>query len=121
MDPAQPGFQGKNPLVRLDNSDAKFVDVIHTDGKPFCPFMGLGMGVSVGTVDFFVNGGEAQPGCIFDGKIYNITTIFDIVEITIDGKGERENYLKISELLQIKICKFFSSFCPHSYLQFSDM
>ncbi|XP_051170178.1 pancreatic lipase-related protein 2-like isoform X2 [Leptopilina boulardi] len=84
LDPAQPGFQGKNALVRLDNADAKFVDVIHTDGKPFCPFLGLGMEVSVGSVDFFVNGGLAQPGCIFDGKIYNITSIKDIVNITMD-------------------------------------
>lgn len=33
LDPAEPYFQGMPPFVRLDPTDAKFVDVIHTDGK----------------------------------------------------------------------------------------
>jgi len=32
LDPAEPYFQGTPPIVRLDPTDAKFVDVIHTDG-----------------------------------------------------------------------------------------
>lgn len=31
MDPAQPHFSNTDPLVRLDPTDATFVDVIHTD------------------------------------------------------------------------------------------
>lgn len=31
MDPAQPHFSNTDPLVRLDPTDAIFVDVIHTD------------------------------------------------------------------------------------------
>ena len=33
LDPANPGFNYDSPLVRLDKSDAKFVDIIHTDTK----------------------------------------------------------------------------------------
>ena len=33
LDPANPSFNSDSSLVRLDKSDAKFVDVIHTDIK----------------------------------------------------------------------------------------
>lgn len=35
LDPAEPYFEGTDATVRLDTSDAAFVDVIHTDGLPF--------------------------------------------------------------------------------------
>lgn len=40
LDPAEPCFQGTPELVRLDPSDAQFVDVIHTDGAPIVPNLG---------------------------------------------------------------------------------
>nr|KAI8754401.1 inactive pancreatic lipase-related protein 1-like [Biomphalaria glabrata] len=60
LDPAGPSFEDAPPEVRLDSSDALFVDVIHTDST-----LGIGMGtlVPMGTVDFYVNGGEDQPSC----------------------------------------------------------
>ncbi|XP_039996060.1 inactive pancreatic lipase-related protein 1-like isoform X1 [Xiphias gladius] len=63
LDPAEPYFQDTNVSVRLDTSDAVFVDVIHTDGLPFNPKLGLGMSQSVGHIDFYPNGGELMPGC----------------------------------------------------------
>lgn len=40
LDPAEPCFQGTPEEVRLDPSDAMFVDVIHTDSAPIFPFLG---------------------------------------------------------------------------------
>lgn len=56
LDPAGPLFYIFN--AHLTNSDAKFVDVIHTD-------MGiLGLAKEIGHVDFYVNYGvRPQPGC----------------------------------------------------------
>ncbi|XP_075698426.1 pancreatic triacylglycerol lipase-like [Rhinoderma darwinii] len=63
LDPAEPYFQGTPIEVRLDPSDASFVDAIHTDGAPMIPNIGLGMSQQVGHLDFFPNGGEEMPGC----------------------------------------------------------
>lgn len=35
LDPAEPHFSKTDPVVRLDPSDAIFVDIIHTDTTPF--------------------------------------------------------------------------------------
>ncbi|KAM7408088.1 hypothetical protein PAMA_001983 [Pampus argenteus] len=63
LDPAEPYFQNTDASVRLDASDAIFVDVIHTDGLPFDSKLGLGMSQPVGHIDFYPNGGELMPGC----------------------------------------------------------
>ncbi|XP_018335039.1 pancreatic triacylglycerol lipase-like [Agrilus planipennis] len=61
LDPAAPGFEYGNRTnernARLDNEDAKFVDIIHTNGRI------LGMLNPIGHVDFYPNGGVTQPGC----------------------------------------------------------
>ncbi|MCI4376463.1 hypothetical protein PGIGA_G00188840 [Pangasianodon gigas] len=63
LDPAEPYFQGCPTLVRLDPSDALFVDVIHSDALPMVPYLGFGMSQAVGHLDFYPNGGEHMPGC----------------------------------------------------------
>ncbi|XP_047458179.1 inactive pancreatic lipase-related protein 1-like [Mugil cephalus] len=63
LDPVEPYFQNTDVSVRLDSSDATFVDVIHTDGSPFDSRLGLGMSEPVGHIDFYPNGGELMPGC----------------------------------------------------------
>lgn len=64
LDPAEPYFQNMDKVVRLDPSDALFVDIIHTDGAPFYSTdVGFGMSQSCGHVDYFPNGGHDQPGC----------------------------------------------------------
>ncbi|XP_054262541.1 lipase member I-like [Macrosteles quadrilineatus] len=61
LDPAGPGFTLMSKTRRLDPSDAKFVDVIHTNG-------GLQGDIQTcGHIDFYMNGGITQPGC-FDDK-----------------------------------------------------
>ncbi|XP_044944091.1 lipase member I [Mustela lutreola] len=57
LDPAGPKFSGKSPKDRLAYTDAKFVDVIHSDTN------GLGIKEPVGHIDFYPNGGKTQPGC----------------------------------------------------------
>ncbi|XP_036591713.1 inactive pancreatic lipase-related protein 1-like [Trichosurus vulpecula] len=63
LDPAESSFEGAPEEVRLDPSDALFVDVIHTDAAPLIPNLGFGTTQPVGHLDFFPNGGEEMPGC----------------------------------------------------------
>lgn len=57
LDPAGPLFTRRNINNRLDPTDARYVQVIHTnDGR-------LGFGVKSGHVDYYPNGGRSQPGC----------------------------------------------------------
>jgi pimeloyl-ACP methyl ester carboxylesterase len=55
LDPAGPWFINTKNEVRLDSSDAKFVDVIHSDA-PGVLHLGLGIGQPAGHVDFYPNG-----------------------------------------------------------------
>lgn len=58
LDPALPLFEGNSSNRRLTPSDARFVDVIHTDGGI------LGNPTAMGHADFYPNGGRPlQPGC----------------------------------------------------------
>lgn len=63
LDPAELAFTETDELVRLDPSDAQFVDVIHSDATPFVPKIGLGLYEPIGHLDFYPNGGFNQPGC----------------------------------------------------------
>ena len=70
LDPASPGFDGYSPDVKLDPSDADYVDVIHTDAVENQYNMykrlacgGLGTFRPSGHLDIYVNGGGDQPGC----------------------------------------------------------
>ncbi|XP_019941818.1 lipase member H [Paralichthys olivaceus] len=67
LDPAGPQFTGTAPELRLDSTDAQFVDVLHTD------IDALGYREPLGHIDFYPNGGTDQPGCpktIFSGTSY---------------------------------------------------
>lgn len=70
LDPAGPLFETQVPDARLDSSDAKFVDVIHSNGENL--FLGgLGSWQPMGHVDFYPNGGRMQKGCsnLFVGAV----------------------------------------------------
>ena len=64
LDAAAPLFEHEDLDVRLDESDAEFVDGIHTSTKKVAIATGIGMMKQVGHVDFYVNGGPKQPGCL---------------------------------------------------------
>lgn len=57
LDPALPFFATTNDDWKLDQGDAEFVDVIHTNAGLF------GKIERCGDVDFYVNGGRTQPQC----------------------------------------------------------
>ena len=58
LDPAGPLFSTTDPAVRLDPTDAQFVDAIHTDADRW------GMFQASGHIDFYPNGGLEQVGCL---------------------------------------------------------
>ncbi|CAG9854607.1 unnamed protein product [Phyllotreta striolata] len=57
LDPAGPLFDIRPADKRLNPSDADVVEVIHSDAGTF------GFKDSCGTIDFYPNGGNMQPGC----------------------------------------------------------
>lgn len=58
LDPALPFFSNVDHNSKLDQSDAKFVDIVHTNAGIF------GKIEASGHVDFYMNGGQMQPSCI---------------------------------------------------------
>ncbi|XP_008320702.1 inactive pancreatic lipase-related protein 1-like [Cynoglossus semilaevis] len=78
LDPTEPYFLDTDASVRLDTSDATFVDVIHTDGLPFGTKLGLGMSQPVGHIDFYPNGGEVMPGCSANkGSVSDLDAVWE--------------------------------------------
>ncbi|XP_052853460.1 phospholipase A1 [Drosophila gunungcola] len=65
LDPAKPYYLVNDTAEKLDRSDAKFVDVVHTD------VMMMGLLEALGHVDFYVNMGVTQPNC---GAFNNMDT-----------------------------------------------
>ena len=69
LDPAGPLFENEPIEARLDASDANYVDVYHTNAGDIIEFDNIfksgcfGYNGTIGTVDFWPNGGSHQPGC----------------------------------------------------------
>ncbi|XP_008581537.1 PREDICTED: pancreatic lipase-related protein 3 [Galeopterus variegatus] len=63
LDPAGPFFHNTPNEVRLDPSDANFVDVIHTNAARVLLELGTGTINACGHLDFYPNGGKHMPGC----------------------------------------------------------
>jgi pimeloyl-ACP methyl ester carboxylesterase len=60
LDPALPLFSVDSPNERLADTDATYVEVIHTNAGL------LGFDLPIGHTGFYPNGGRTQPGCIAD-------------------------------------------------------
>lgn len=79
LDPADPYFANTDKVVRLDPTDADFVDVIHTGGSTFDASPNRPTVQDYGHLDFYPNGGAPlecqEPGQQFlrnDGWVYGI-------------------------------------------------
>lgn len=70
LDPAKPLFMFANSVRKLEKTDAKYVDVIHTD------ILQRGISAPIGHADFYVNGGIEQPGCNSQMETSTYTWIF---------------------------------------------
>lgn len=56
IDPAGINFRNKKESERISTESGEIVEVVHTTAH-------VGMTEAVGHIDFFVNGGDYQPGC----------------------------------------------------------
>ncbi|CAL8102122.1 unnamed protein product [Orchesella dallaii] len=83
IDPMDPYFGGTDPIVRLDTSDAKLVEVIHSNSDSVSN-LGLGIPGAIGHVDIYPNGGKKQPGC-HDTLGNLIISIIDLITLNFDG------------------------------------
>ncbi|GBN46378.1 Pancreatic lipase-related protein 2 [Araneus ventricosus] len=112
LDPAGPYFQDADREVRLDRTDALFVDVIHTDGAENI-LGGLGISDPIGHVDFYPNGGRRQLGCVYSstgdtavGAAINFTTKW-----IQNGCDHGRANMYFLESINTTVCRFLSVQC----------
>ncbi|GLV44425.1 uncharacterized protein CBL_10229 [Carabus blaptoides fortunei] len=118
LDPASPLFKlnhFRDKRKKLDVTDARYVDVIHTDGSPVFTD-GFGLLEPVGHVDFFPNGGREQPGCN-DVKGSVVVSHFEkSLDRDIACSHVRAYYIFLETLLQQASgtagCQFIAYQCP---------
>lgn len=113
LDPAGPLFESQDPRVRLDATDANFVDVIHSNGEQLI-LGGLGSWQPMGDVDYYPNGGKVQSGCsnIFLGAVSDI-----IWSSADEGKSlcnHRRAYKFFTDSVSPK-CQFPAFLCDEGY------
>ncbi|XP_030380899.1 pancreatic triacylglycerol lipase [Scaptodrosophila lebanonensis] len=112
LDPAAPLFTDTDTIVRLDRSDAHFVDIVHTDANPLMKG-GLGIYQRIGHVDFYPNGGFDNPGC--DKKLQDVmknhrkATLFSTVQEFL-GCNHIRSYQYFTESIESK-CPFMGISC----------
>ena len=94
LDPAGPFFEDEDVKVRLDPSDASFVDVIHTDAENLLK-IGFGTDQAMGHADFYPNGGADQPGCTDSilKHFFSLFEGFDAAKASVTCNHRRAIYL----------------------------
>lgn len=75
LDPALPLFATADTTRKIDPSDAKLVDITHTNA------LQKGKLERSGNVDFFANGGMLQPGCKADENYSKYRLIVTLVAL----------------------------------------
>ena len=110
LDAAGYMYDNMPPSVRLDPTDAMFVDVIHTDSRPVWQFLGMGSLQSSGHVDFWPNDGKNQPGCHSE-KIRAIPKGAVELSRRLAGCSHMRSFDYFTESLVNKECKFVGMRC----------
>ena len=98
LDPAGPKFTNAEKDFRLDESDANYVDVIHTNAGV------LGTSQRVGDIDFYPNGGKHQPGCGINGRLKKVFL-----------KSDTESHANQSNLFHKKVFALAFSWIARGY------
>ena len=86
LDPAGLYFENTDPRVRLDPSDAEYVEVIHTDGLASSK-KGFGLFQTIGHTDYYPNGGVDQPKC-FKTSDKLLKGVFNDAAVNIQGQND---------------------------------
>lgn len=113
LDPAGPYFANTPPEVRLDPSDAAFVDVIHTDTPTRSWELDrLGAAEAMGHLDFYPNGGRQQAGCQGSAAshIDREETVAGGV-LSYIGCSHRRSFQFFTETIMNKRCRFVGIEC----------
>ncbi|XP_018375101.1 PREDICTED: pancreatic lipase-related protein 2-like [Trachymyrmex cornetzi] len=123
LDPASPFFRHhlfREKSRKLDATDARLVDVIHTDGSQ--DFMdGFGLLKPIGHIDFFPNGGREQPGC---NDIKNSVVVSHLKEDLLD-KNIACSHLRAFQLYiesvrsQNEKCRFIAWPCQQGGISYA--
>ncbi|XP_011865581.1 PREDICTED: pancreatic triacylglycerol lipase-like [Vollenhovia emeryi] len=123
LDPASPFFRRhlfREKTRKLDATDARLVDVVHTDGSQ--DFMdGFGLLKPIGHIDFFPNGGREQPGCT---DIKNSVVVSHLKEDLLD-KHIACSHLRAFQIYiesvrsQNEKCKFTAWPCPQGGISYA--
>lgn len=96
LDPAGPIFAEFDHSLRLDSTDAEFVDIVHTNGGSLTRGA-LGISTPLGHVDYYPNGGAVQPGC------YTAAALVDPVERV--ACNHRRSYRYFIEILKMTVAE----------------
>lgn len=113
LDPAKPYFENMPLAVRLDPSDAVFVDVIHTNVPSLRHPFGFGTGQILGDIDYYPNTGNGQPGCLQE-KLYDFMRVdlaHGLRRSSICNHGRSISFM--TETLKNKKCKMFAFKCAN--------
>lgn len=132
LDPAEPYFGYAPKEVALDETDAIFVDIIHSDtmhfrthaiSKHITPY-GMGVVEPVGHVDFYPNNGTEHPGC--DSKAVRMLGIEGLMDGTRDFVACNHcrsikffiESLNQNEKTKLQRCPFTAFNCNYQDLQY---
>ncbi|KAF7263927.1 hypothetical protein GWI33_000899 [Rhynchophorus ferrugineus] len=113
LDPSGPRFEGMPPSVRLDPTDATYVEVLHTDA-----FFKIHQGSrqNFGHTDFFINDADIQPGCPVDQSLTDLLSVsrnsLTNGEI-LPGCSHKRSYKYFIESLEKESCSFLGIRCKN--------